>query len=186
MSYIRDTYNRNEKTNGVIIDIALDDQLKFYHEWDNVKFKNRDMNSNLADFLENYVKQIPSKENLEIEFHIYNNRDSDAESGITESLKHYYVMKIRAAKKDMLYMYKVTFANIMLFLLLNSVYFYFGENFGDSLVASTLEIGFDLGLWIFMWQAFYTIVFDRTGEKRKMKLYRRLLNAEISFAGESK
>jgi len=186
VSYFRDTYNRNEKTNGVIIDIALDDQLNFYHEWDNVKFKNRDVNPDLADFLENYVKQIPSKENLEIKFYINNNRDSDAEYGIIESFKHYYGMEIRAVKKDMLYMYMFTVANFMLFLLLNSVYFYVGENFGDGLVAYTLEIGFELGLWIFMWQAFYTIVFDRTGEKRKMKLYRRLLNAEISFAGEFK
>ncbi|NMB97020.1 MAG: hypothetical protein GYA02_10485 [Clostridiaceae bacterium] len=45
-------YRKNYDTGRVIIDIALDDYLKFFHEWDNSTFRKRDINAELEQFLE--------------------------------------------------------------------------------------------------------------------------------------
>ena len=45
-------YRRNKSTGRVIIDIALDDYIEFFHEWDNSTIKKRDIHPELAEFLD--------------------------------------------------------------------------------------------------------------------------------------
>jgi hypothetical protein len=63
------------------------------------------------------------------------------------------------------------------------VFVYFAEDIlGKGLIAYTIINGFEVGVWVFMWEAFYGIVFERRGEKKKIKEYKRLLDSKISFA----
>lgn len=64
-------YRRNKDTGRIIIDIALDDYIEFFHEWDNSVFKKRDMHPELAEFLDICSEDIPLREKLEIVFSIY-------------------------------------------------------------------------------------------------------------------
>ena len=187
MSYYKNIYNQNKNTNRIIIDIALDDYFDFYHEWDNVKFKKRDINPEMAHFLHTCVKQIPSKESLELKFHIENGiKDPKAEAEIRESFNHYYSMEINAVKKDVRNIYKAAAASVIVSLSM-LIFVYFAEDdLGEGLLAYTIVNGFEIGVWVFMWQAFYGIVFDRSVEKKRMKEYKRLLDADISFTYESK
>lgn len=52
-------YRKNEETGRIIIDIALDDYLDFFHEWDNSTFKKRDIHTDLAEFLDLCSEDIP-------------------------------------------------------------------------------------------------------------------------------
>lgn len=45
-------YRKNYNTGRIIIDIALEDYLEFFHEWDNSVFKKRDIHIELAEFLD--------------------------------------------------------------------------------------------------------------------------------------
>ena len=63
-------YRKNPDTGRIIIDIALDNYLEFFHEWDNSIFKKRDINPELAEFLDLCSEDIPLRKKLEIVFSI--------------------------------------------------------------------------------------------------------------------
>ncbi len=187
MSYYKNIYNQNKETNRIIIDIALDDYYDFYHEWDNVKFKKRDIHPEMAHFLDTCVMQIPSKESLELKFYIENgSKDAKAEAEIRESFNHFYSMEMNAINKVVRNIYKIAATSIVVSLAM-LIFIYFAEDrLGEGLLAYTIINGFEIGGWVFMWQAFYGIGFDRSDEKKKMKEYKRLLAADISFTYASK
>ena len=182
MSYYKNIYNKNEDTGRIIIDIALEDYLNFYHEWDNVKFKKRDINPEMAHFLETCVYQIPSRESLELKFHIEDGiKNTEAEAEIRESFNHYYSMEINAVKKDVRSIYKAAIISIAVSLTMLIFVFFAEDNLGEGLLSYTIINGFEIGVWVFMWEAFYGIVFERRGEKKKIKEFKRLLDSQISF-----
>ena len=59
-------YRKNQDTGRIIIDIAIDDYIDFFHEWDNSAFKKRDINADLAEFLDLCSEDIPIRKKLEI------------------------------------------------------------------------------------------------------------------------
>ena len=182
MSYYKNIYNQNKETNRIIIDIALDDYFDFYHEWDNVKFKKRDIHPEMANFLDTCVMQIPSKESLELKFHISNDsKDPKAESEIRESFHHYYSMEMFAIRKIVKNIYKIAAISILVSLAMLIFVYFAEEDLGEGLLAYTIINGFEIGGWVFMWEAFYGIGFERSEEKKKLKEYKRLLDADISF-----
>lgn len=63
-------YTKNPTTGRIIIDIALDDYIDFFHEWDNSAFKKRDINADLAEFLDICSEDIPLRKKLEIAFSV--------------------------------------------------------------------------------------------------------------------
>lgn len=65
-------YRKNHNTGRIIIDIALDDYLDFFHEWDNSAFRKRDIHAELAQFLDLCSEDIPLRKKLEIVFSLSN------------------------------------------------------------------------------------------------------------------
>jgi hypothetical protein len=61
-------YRINAKTRRVVIDIALDRYLDYFHEWDNASFRKRDLHPELADFLDLCSEEIPLRKQLELNF----------------------------------------------------------------------------------------------------------------------
>ncbi len=181
MNY-KDIYNRNPDTDRVIIDVALDDYFDFYHEWDKAKYNIRDVNPDLVNFLDACVRQIPSKESLEVRLHIEKGpTDSKNETKVRESFYHYYSMEIDEVKKNLRNIYKVAAISIAVSLLM-LIFVYFAEgDMKEGLLSYTVINGFEIGGWVFMWEAFYGIGFERIGKKKKKNELKRLLSADISF-----
>ena len=61
-------YRKNPDSGRVIIDIALEDYLVFFHEWDNSALRKRDIHSELVEFLDLCSEDIPLRKKLEIVF----------------------------------------------------------------------------------------------------------------------
>ncbi len=181
MNY-KDIYKRNLDTNRIIIDVALDDYYDFYNEWDKAKFNIRDLNPELVSFLETCVKQIPSKELLELRLHIENDpADIKSEEEVKESFYHYYNMEIDEIKKILRRIYKIAAMSISISLFM-LIFVYFAEgDMKEGLLAYTIINGFEIGGWVFMWEAFYGIGFERINEKKKIHELRRLSSADVSF-----
>lgn len=178
-----EVFERNNNTNNIIIDISLDDYMDFYHQWDNSKFKKRDINPELVEFFHDCSEQIPMKEGLEIRFHIINEKkDIKKEKEIIESYSNYYKSSIISVKNSIKDMYKVVAISVCL-----SVIALFLAKTGGNLLTeenlfySILLEGFDIGGWVFMWEAVYALGFSRIDEKKKYKELKRFLNATISF-----
>ena len=61
-------YRKNSETGRIIIDIALDDYIEFFHIWDNSTYRKRDIHDELVQFLDLCSEDIPLGKSLEIVF----------------------------------------------------------------------------------------------------------------------
>ena len=84
-------YRKNNDTGRIIIDIALEDYLEFFHEWDNSVFRKRDIHPELAEFLDLCSEDIPLRKKIEIVFTMNTDEISiEKEEQIRISYKNYY------------------------------------------------------------------------------------------------
>lgn len=182
----QNVFSRNEKTGKMIIEVALDAYLDFYHEWDNAKYRKRDINPELTDFLEECVGQIANKEALEIWFNIEDGeRNELKEREIQESFHHYFNYGVSSIKAIIKNLYKAVFGSFLVSLVMLVFLFFVPESYEHNIAAYTLINGLEIGAWVFMWQAFHAIGFERMDEKKKIKEYKRLLAADIHFTYHS-
>ncbi len=175
-------YRKNPESGKYIIDIALDDYMDFFHEWDNAAFLKRDINPELAKFLDMCSEDIPIRKQLEIIFTVENDiKNESKEKIIIDSYNNYYTFYKRLEKKKInAHLFKALalvgisicfiFANEMLprFLI-------------DTIWADILLEGLMIGGWVFMWEAFLVITFQRHEHVYRSREIRRFLKTSISF-----
>jgi len=65
-------YRINPKTHRVVIDIAIDRYLDYFHDWDNSVFRKRDLHPELTEFLDLCSEEIPLRKQLELNVCIKN------------------------------------------------------------------------------------------------------------------
>ena len=175
-------FERNNKTNDIIVDVALDDYMDLYHEWDNTRFKKRDINPELIEFLSECSEQIPLKENLELRFNIEKeSKDEKKEKQGIESYGNYLKASIFSIKAVLKNMYRIALGSVILAFVLLIVAYIGKEIFEEGLITSVILEGFDIGAWVFMWEAVYALGYSRIDEKKKYKQFKRLLNSSLVF-----
>lgn len=182
MGYYKEYFRSNPETKRIVIEVSLDNYLDFYHEWDNAKYKKRDINPELVIFLEDCSEQINLKESVEIRFNIEDGeKNENSENQIRESFKNYYHFTVCSIKGMLRRIYKVAVASIMISIAMLLFVYFAEEHLSEGILSYTLINGFEIGGWVFMWQAFYGIGFERIEEKTKIKQFKRLLSADITF-----
>jgi hypothetical protein len=175
-------YRVNPKTENYIIDIALDDYLDFFHEWDNAVFKRRDMHPELAEFLDLCSADIPIKKQFEISLAIEGERrDINKEKTLIESYRNYYALFFRVEQKKIkghlikaLLLAAISVSFLIAYDLLSRVVL-------EGILTDVFLEGLMIGGWVFMWEALHTIVFQRHGHVVRRKEIRRFQNAPITF-----
>ena len=175
-------YRINQETGNYIIDVALDDYLDFFHEWDNAAFKKRDMHPELAEFLNICSEDIPLKKQFEIHFSVENEaRDEQKERRILSSYKNYFELFQRVEKKKIKsHLTKAAFL-IAISAGLLTVYNILSGYIASTLFTKVLLEGFMIGGWVFMWEALHVITFQRQQHVVRYKETKRFLNAPITF-----
>lgn len=178
-------YRRSPVTNNILIDIALDKYLDFFHEWDNATFRKRDINPGLAEFLDICSEDIPMNRQFDINFHIKNiSSDLEKEKLIIESYNNYYnaLKKLEDRKVK-----RITRYSIILFIIaLGFIFLYILSNAkaqGQLLPRVLLE-GLIIGGWVFMWEALHMLFFDILEPFKRKRELERFLRAKITFSSE--
>lgn len=176
-------YRINTLTGNYIIDVALDDYLDFFHEWDNAAFKKRDMHPELAEFLNICSEDIPIKKQFEIVFSVENEaKDEQKERRILSSYQNYFDLYGRVEKKKI----KSHLTKAAILALLSTtlliVYNILSGYIPSNLLTKVVLEGFMIGGWVFMWEALHVITFQRQHHVVRYKEIKRFLNAPISFA----
>lgn len=178
-------YRRNSQTGNIIIDVALDRYLEFFHEWDNAVFKKRDLNPELADFLDICSEDIPLSKQFDVHFHIKNIAlDSEKEKLIIASYHNYYtaLKKLEDRKVKRIARFSVILFVIALgFIFLNLIA---NARAGNQLLPKVLLEGLLIGGWVFMWEALHMLFFDILEPFKRKRELKRFLNAEITFSSE--
>lgn len=178
-------YERNPATGNYIIEIALDQYVDIFNEWDHSSLRKRDMDPELAIFLEDCSNEIPLRHGLDLFFYLP--RDSDnlgKEPIVTNLVKTYYTFYGGNERKRMERLSRRALTYVAAsFGLLASTYL-FGRN--PNVLVDTLMQGLTVGGWVFLWEAISFFFIERSENVEKIKLYERLANAGVFFHYENK
>lgn len=175
-------FRKNKNTGRVIIDVALEDYLEFFNEWDNSAFKKRDINSELVQFLDICSEDIPLRKKLEIVFSI-NTTDvvEEKEDLIRISYRNYYnALKRLENRKTKRYVRMSIILLVTSLLLLTSYGFLFDIKV-NTIASRVLLESLLIGGWVFAWEAVHTLFIDIIEPFRRIREIQRFIETDISF-----
>ena len=175
-------YRKNEVNGRVIIDVALQNYLEFFHEWDNAAFKKRDINTGLANFLDLCSEDIPLRKKLEIVFTV-NTAEArpEKEEQIRTSYRNYYSSLNRLEKRKTKRLIK--FSGILLFasIVLLTAYTILSDFDPTRTVVKVLLESLLIGCWVFTWEAVHLLFLDILEPFRRRREIKRFLEADLGF-----
>ncbi|HZK28335.1 MAG TPA: hypothetical protein VFD00_12445 [Thermoclostridium sp.] len=176
-------YRRNNDTGRVIIDIALDDYIEFFHEWDNSAFRKRDIHPELAEFLDLCSEDISLREKLELVVSINTSDISkEKEELIRISYRNYYNSLIRLAKRKTERFFRVSAILLVTSLLLLSSYTLLVNGIKKHTVISNVFLeSLLIGGWVFTWEAVHMLFLDIIEPFRRRREMKRFLEAQLTF-----
>ena len=180
-------YRKNKATGRVIIDIALDDYLEFFNEWDNSAFKKRDIHGELVEFLDLCSEDIPLRKELEIVFSLSEEEFSpEKEEQIRISYRNYYNSIIRLEKRKTKGYVRNSIFLLLIALTLLTIYGLAIDSENRTIVSRVLHESLLIGGWVFTWEAVHLLFIDIIAPLRRHRELKRLLEAEISFKYSNK
>ena len=175
-------YRKNNATGRVIIDIALEDYLEFFHEWDNSAFRKRDIHPELAEFLDLCSEDIPLRKKLEIVFSLNTDEISaEKEEQIRISYKNYYNSLKRLVNRKAERFFKVSAILLLTSIVLLSAYTLLREVTNHSIISDVLLESLLIRGWVFTWEAVHLLFLDIIEPFRRRREIKRFLEAEITF-----
>ncbi len=181
-------YRVNPETHRVVIDIALDRYLDYFHEWDNSAFRKRDLHPELADFLDLCSEEIPIRKKLELSFWIKNRKEEDTEKEnvLVASYRNYYEAQLHMVGRNLLRHVKFSLILFLLAVGFIALYFVVSKSEGEHLLSQIMVEGVLIGAWVFTWESFHMIFFETMDPMKRRKELKRFLDAKIGFRLERK
>lgn len=178
-------YRINAKTRRVVIDIALDRYLDYFHEWDNASFRKRDLHPELADFLDLCSEEIPLRKQLELNFCIKDRpEDPQKEHTLIASYRNYYKSQLQMIMRRLHQHYR--FSLILFFIAVGFIALYtVVSKRGEAHLLSAIMVeGVLIGAWVFMWEALHMLFFESLEPHKRERELKRFLDAELVFRSE--
>lgn len=175
-------YRKNAANGNIIIDIALDDYMDFFHEWDNAVFKKRDMHPELAEFLDLCSEDIPLRKRLEIQFYVRDDAvDKKKEKLICASYHTYYNFQERVENRKIRNIYRSSAVLLLLALAFIFIHIILSGIMESGVWAKVFLEGLIIGGWVFMWEALEMAFFISMEPLRRRREIRRFLKADLGF-----
>ena len=175
-------YRINPITHRVIIDIALDRYLDYFHEWDNAVFRKRDLHAELADFLDVCSEEIPLRKALEIDFCIKDRpSDPEKEKLISASYKNYYQAQLGMTGRKIMRLLRFALILFIIAVGLIALYTILDKTKINHIFPQILVEGLVIGGWVFMWESLHIIFFESLDPMKRRRELKRFLKATLNF-----
>ncbi|HHW98887.1 MAG TPA: hypothetical protein GX738_04560 [Firmicutes bacterium] len=174
-------YERNPETGNYVIEISLDTYGDVFNEWDHASYRKRDMDPELAFFLEDSSAEIPLRYGIELVFYLPKQEmDREKEGVIAAVVKNYYRFYADLERRTLQRTYR-RMLNYLLsaLVLLTSTYIF--SYWQQTFFLAILSEGLSVGSWFCMWEAISFLLFERSEIVTKVKSYDRLSNAPIYY-----
>lgn len=179
-------YRINPKTNRVVIDIALDRYLDYFHEWDNSAFRKRDLHPELAEFLDLCSEEIPLRKKLELNFCIKNRpEDPKKEQMLLASYRNYYQSQLQMMRRSQNRIYRSALVLFLIAVGFIALHQAVKDDGGPRLFSEIMVEGVLIGAWVFMWETFHMIFFKSLEPLMRQRELKRFLEADLIFRSES-
>ncbi len=175
-------FRKNPSTDRIIIDIALENYLEFFHEWDNAVFKKRDIHSELVQFLNLCSEDIPLRKKLEIAFSI-NTLDvsEEKENLIRISYDNFYKSLKRSEVRRIKRLLRTAVILLLISIILLTSYGLLMDIQVKTIASRVLLESLLIGGWVFAWEAVHLMFIDIFERFQRSREIQRFLEADISF-----
>ncbi len=180
-------FRKNNATDRIIIDVALNDYIEFFHEWDNAVFKKRDINSELAEFFDICSEDIPLRKKLEIAFSLSTDVViEEKEDQIRISYHNYYKSLKRLESRKIKRFLRMSMFLLLISIMLLTTYGLFMDVKLTGIASRVMLESLLIGGWVFAWEAVHTLFIDIFEPFHRSREIQRFLEADISFIYLSK
>jgi hypothetical protein len=178
-------YQQNPANGNIIIDIALDKYIYFFHEWDNTAYRKRDVHPELVSFLDMCSEDIPIRKQIDIRLHVNDvTMDKEKEDLILESYYNYYDSLKRMESRKLKKILRSALILFIIALAFNLSYFIFAARLVGNIFVELFAEGLVIGGWVFMWEALQKVCFESLEPLKRRRELIRFLNAEIEFSSD--
>lgn len=180
--YLQKIYEKNTSTGNYVIQVALDKYNDIFNDWDRAPFRKRDMDPDLANFLENCFEEIPSKHGVDICFYLpKEEKDVNREESLIAGIKTYYSFYMHQEIKVLKGSYRKIFNYLFSSLGLLAVSVFLSTIIGENIFLRTIQQGFNIGGWVFLWEVISMVFFRGREVSSEINKYQRFLNSLIYF-----
>jgi hypothetical protein len=171
-----------------VIDIRITNSEQLFSTLDPSPFRSRDLDSDAEEYIVASARELPKNAKVRMRIHLGDRgRSSLGEAEISEGIANYfrYRAQITAAELSELFRlgwrYLAIGAPILVVCLIASQSFASAGRVAafDRVIEESLII---VG-WVANWKPIEVFLYDWQPLRRRLKLYERLSNAEVSFAG---
>ncbi|ELR96912.1 hypothetical protein [Gloeocapsa sp. PCC 73106] len=176
-------YILDKATNRYMIEIGLDRYTDIFNEWDPAPFKRREIDPDLALYLEECSREIPLSYPVEICFTVPAViRDPLLEEESRAAFKNCFNFRIYLIKKDV----REIRIRILGYLITGFMLLWVGMIFpyqnDDTINWSDILIeGISIGGWVFIWEAISLLFLKNREYRNRLQTYQRLLDAPVIF-----
>jgi hypothetical protein len=179
---LNEVYKLNPETNSYMFEIRLNNYTDIFNDLDPSPLKRRDLDQDFISYMEDSSLDIPIKHNIELHFQIPEGiKDDKKEERIKAGIKTFYNFNSLYILRELARLYREAglFSIISLASLFTS---FFISSFPDHNYFFRIIVeGFNIGGWVFLWEAINILVFKVRKYKLEIKRYKRMHDADIFF-----
>lgn len=185
--FLNKIYEKNLDTGNFIIPVSLEKYNDIFNDWDSAPFKKRDIDPDLARFLEECADDIPAKYGIDIVFHVSNQqKDETREQMLVSIFRTYYTFyhmnQVKLLKNSYRSIAKYV---ITAFVFLSFVYMSRSIEKERVFLSTILMEGVEIGAWVFLWEAI-SFFFKKGEITDKIRKYKRFSECSIFFKYEKR
>lgn len=180
-SLLERIYEKNPENGNYVIEVSLDTYTDIFNDWDHAPMKRKDIDPELLHFLEDSIDDIPMKYSIDLCLYLTQEvRNTEREQVIISWFKTFYRFYIELEKKKIRSLLK----NAVIYLFISGILLtssYLGIGTRNNIVVYTLTEIVIVGGWVFLWEAISLFTFERAKISKRIRNYRRFVDAEITF-----
>lgn len=180
-------YDYNSDTDTYHVNIRVANYNELFNKWDFSPYHEKDLEPELADYLESCFRELPAGSNVVVSFHLPQAvSNPDLEKQFTRSI--YYHLSYRRSRLEL--KKRAVWRDTMQYTGFGIAFVVFAQALPKMLDAfllgTILSEGLFIGGWVLLWEAFSQIFFRSRQLKRERELNQRLQDATYRFVYEDR
>lgn len=180
---LRTIYDYDAEKHSFIVRVLIQNYRHLFNELDPAPLKQRDLNQEILNYLDECSLDIPLKYGVRLEFiaeHDFAHQDNEQRA--RTGLKTYFTFVLLTLHREIVSTYRKCAVYIFASFLLLFLSFYLNSQMANGgILFSTLLEGLSIGGWVFLWEAIALVVFSNRETRASYRRNERLRDADVSF-----
>lgn len=175
-------YDYNKDDNSYKLEIKVSKYEDLFNSLDPAPLRKRDLDHDFVKYLEDFSDDIPLKYGIQLYIYFpHTQPENNNAERVSTAIKSYYNFMLLDSKKQIHAFQKESALFILVAIMLLFCAFYIGNTVKTNYFFKILIEGFNIGGWVFFWEALSILIFKIRKIIKKGKMYQRILDADVNF-----